>query len=125
MENAAVFLYQDKQVLILRKSSGLRKGEWASPGGHIEWGETPKQAAIRELEEETGIIYHRLNKEETIILQYKNTRIYVNKIKKFPDIKLSEEHDASKIVNIKDIKKYNLSDYFLVIVDHIIKNKII
>ncbi|MGV8892967.1 MAG: NUDIX hydrolase [Burkholderiaceae bacterium] len=30
-------------------------GKWLQPGGHVESGETPVQAAIREVEEETGI----------------------------------------------------------------------
>ena len=29
---------------------------WSLPKGHIEAGETPEQAAIREIEEETGIL---------------------------------------------------------------------
>ena len=41
-------------VLIARRT---RRGtlEWVLPKGHIEHGETPQQAAIREVEEETGI----------------------------------------------------------------------
>jgi 8-oxo-dGTP pyrophosphatase MutT (NUDIX family) len=43
--------------LLLRRSftDPNRPGEWDSPGGHIEPGETPEQAAVREVQEETGL----------------------------------------------------------------------
>lgn len=40
------------RVLLCRRSAD---GWWAMPGGHIEDGEDPAAAAIRELDEETGI----------------------------------------------------------------------
>jgi 8-oxo-dGTP diphosphatase len=30
-------------------------GRWTMPGGAMEWGETPEEAALRELDEETGL----------------------------------------------------------------------
>ncbi len=47
-----------KGLLIGRKDLKDQNGErllWSLPKGHIEEGETPEQAAIREVQEETGI----------------------------------------------------------------------
>lgn len=43
--------------LITRRASGLRShgGQWALPGGRLDAGESPQQAALRELDEELGL----------------------------------------------------------------------
>ena len=45
-------------VLLTRRSEHLRNhpGQWALPGGRIDPGETPEQAALRELHEEVGLL---------------------------------------------------------------------
>jgi ADP-ribose pyrophosphatase YjhB (NUDIX family) len=45
-----------KEILVLEKASGPRRGYWALASGFIERGERPIEAAKRELEEETGIV---------------------------------------------------------------------
>jgi mutator protein MutT len=44
-------------LLLTRRASGLRShaGQWALPGGRMDEGETPEQAALRELREEIGL----------------------------------------------------------------------
>jgi len=44
-------------VILTRRASGLKDhaGQWSFPGGRIEPGETPEEAALRELEEEVGL----------------------------------------------------------------------
>jgi 8-oxo-dGTP diphosphatase len=42
-------------VLLVRRGNPPLQNEWSVPGGRIEWGETAREAALRELAEETGV----------------------------------------------------------------------
>jgi 8-oxo-dGTP pyrophosphatase MutT (NUDIX family) len=58
---AGTLVVADGNVLFLRRGNGGdHPGEWAFPGGHIEAGETPEEAARRETQEETGYEPHKL-----------------------------------------------------------------
>lgn len=58
MEERAVITYirSGDDILLIHKKTGHGAGKVNAPGGHIEPGETPVQAAVRECMEETGII---------------------------------------------------------------------
>jgi len=47
---------RDCRVLLVRRANPPDQGLWGLPGGRMEMGETHLDAALRELEEETGII---------------------------------------------------------------------
>ena len=46
----------ESRILLIRKKRGLGAGKINGPGGRIESGETPVQAAVREVEEEVGLV---------------------------------------------------------------------
>ena len=52
-------------ILLCRRSIGMRRhaGQWALPGGRLDPGETPLDAALRELDEELGL---RLGPDDVI-----------------------------------------------------------
>ncbi len=43
------------RVLLLRRGIVPRRGRWTFPGGYVDLGETPEQAAVRETLEEVGM----------------------------------------------------------------------
>ncbi len=47
-----LFIIKDERILLIHKKRGLGKGKINAPGGRLDLGETPIQAAIREVEEE-------------------------------------------------------------------------
>ncbi len=50
-----VVCLRDDAVLLIRRGTPPRLGQWSLPGGRLEWGETLEVAALRELKEETGV----------------------------------------------------------------------
>jgi 8-oxo-dGTP diphosphatase len=50
---------KDGKVLMVKRNEPEAKGahfKWEFPGGKVDFGETPEQAVIREIKEETGIV---------------------------------------------------------------------
>ncbi|HVZ99216.1 MAG TPA: NUDIX hydrolase [Caulobacterales bacterium] len=52
---AGVVCFRGEDVLLVRREKPPLIDRWSLPGGRIEWGETARDAALRELEEETGV----------------------------------------------------------------------
>jgi len=50
-----VCVLEDNKVLLARRRSPPKIGEWSLPGGAQEIGETIKECALREVREETGL----------------------------------------------------------------------
>lgn len=52
---ASAIIFRGATVLIVERAKGALPGTWSLPGGHIEPGERARDAAARELFEETGL----------------------------------------------------------------------
>lgn len=68
---ATVLCRRGDEVLLVRKA----RSKWSLPGGKIECEETPEEAALRELAEETGLEGARA--EFVTSVEWKNTRHYL------------------------------------------------
>jgi 8-oxo-dGTP diphosphatase len=55
VQAAGVVCFRGGEVLLIRRATPPRIGEWSLPGGRLEPGEAPADAALRELTEETGV----------------------------------------------------------------------
>ena len=51
---ASACVWRDGRVLLIERAKPP-VGLWSLPGGHVEFGETARAAALRELREETGV----------------------------------------------------------------------
>jgi dATP pyrophosphohydrolase len=92
------------RLLVLRRAAGGRcAGTWETVHGTIEAGETPLQASLRELHEETGLAAARVFNASRVELFYRHGAdevalipVFVAFVDDARDIRLSAEHDRAE-----------------------------
>ncbi len=73
LPSIAVVVTKGDEVLLVKRGAEPRKGAWAFPGGFVDWLETPEDAVIRELNEETGL---RGENPILVDVQYQPSKTY-------------------------------------------------
>jgi len=53
-DTVTIVIEKDGKFLLARRLNRPNKGYWCTPGGHVDEGETPLEAAKREAQEEIG-----------------------------------------------------------------------
>jgi 8-oxo-dGTP diphosphatase len=51
----AIIITRDNKVLLMKRKGPHGHGTWSTPGGHLDFGETPEGCAAREAKEEVGV----------------------------------------------------------------------
>ena len=50
-----IIITKDNHVLLMKRKGVHGTGAWSTPGGHLDFGESPEQCAAREAKEEVGL----------------------------------------------------------------------
>jgi 8-oxo-dGTP diphosphatase len=69
---AALFIENNKVLLLLRQNTGVFDGFYALPGGRVDEGESLRAAMIREIYEEVGVKVKEEDAQFIHLLSFKN-----------------------------------------------------
>jgi dihydroneopterin triphosphate diphosphatase len=119
-----------KFLLCLRNTSKVYGGQWRMIGGKIKENETAKDAALRELKEETQLTPKLFWSVPTLNQYFDFKRnvlmhipVFAAQINEFDKPVLNEEHTEFKWVELDDIEQFNLWPEQLRII-HLIHNQV-
>lgn len=124
--NVVVAVFNDEMKVLLLKRSDYpdqwMPSKWSLPGGKIEDGEEPADAAKREIEEETGI---KLEKAiETFVIQRSEDNVEHLFVAKSStnEVTLDKENSAFEWVDANTVKDFdtvpNVADYIRIAADN-------
>ena len=108
---ANIIINDNGKILLLLRSTGWKTGYWGPPGGIADEGESPKDAVIREVFEETGLT---IEEEHLNFLMAKTKSdfgiIWFYATDRFSgDIKISWEHEKYAWLELEELNAYDVT----------------
>lgn len=99
------FVKKGEQILMINRNKPPFMGMWNALGGHVEENESPREAAIREIKEESGIITKEAELYSISTWNYDDDEIYVYLTNLSDDFNLSKypEKIDEGIIDFRDI----------------------
>ncbi len=102
-----------KEFLLIKRGNRPEKGYWAPPGGHVDKGETPYEAAVREAKEEAGGVVVTRKKPVFIFVHdaelFHRHRCHVFFGKAAGKVRAGGDASAAKWFTLKQMEKVNLT----------------
>lgn len=103
MSTATVIAYKDGKLLLLKRGEGApwMPGKWDFPGGGVDEGETPKEAAAREALEEVNMEVRTLRDLTELDVEGELVHFFVTDFY-FGTLAVGPEHDEFRWVTIRE-----------------------
>ncbi|WP_028974923.1 NUDIX hydrolase [Spirochaeta cellobiosiphila] len=109
--------HSELKILLIERGSTPFKGQWALPGGFVNMDETLEQAALRELEEETGMNNLFLEQLYTFSEVERDPRDRVVSVAFYALVNINE-HDLKAASDARNSCWYSLKDHPPLAFDH-------
>lgn len=117
------------RVLLVRRRFPPGRGKWSIPGGLVEIGETVREAALREVYEETGlhvklsqllgvVDYIERDRDGRVRFHYVLVDFLAH-AEKAEDVKPSDEFLEVRWVKASEVKSYDITDSLRMLLDEI------
>ncbi|MEM2447491.1 MAG: NUDIX hydrolase [Candidatus Bathyarchaeia archaeon] len=116
----SVFIKSRSKVLLIKRRFNPGSGRWSIPGGLIELGETVREAALREVYEETGLtvklgkllnVVDYIERDEKGAVRFHYVLICFSAyVEGTPPIKPSEEVAEAVWVEESEVLNYDITD---------------
>lgn len=105
---AGILFTDGKRLLLLKRASGGSQDTWAFPGGRLDDGESPLEAAIREAKEEIGQAPGKKFASFTHVDGKIEYTTFMFAVDEPFEVELNHEHSKSKWVKLRKVKEYKL-----------------
>ena len=108
INTVSIYLFKEDEILLLfrdKKENDINHNKYIGVGGHIEEGETPLEAIVREVKEETNYDVINPTLRAVVIFHFGEDieRMYLYTSSSFSNIELPCNEGTLRWVKIKDI----------------------